>query len=111
MAAAGIVPFAALSLGRDTTDAARYGIFLTDILINFRTVYYDDDQELVLDHKLIRKRYMKGWFWLDLCVRDELHTLCPQRTDRVDVCGPTYTPTYSNPLVARHGHFTITTVC
>jgi len=42
------------------------GIFLIDIMLNFRTVYYDENQELVLDKARIRQNYMAGWFWLDL---------------------------------------------
>eukprot|EP00325_Prymnesiales_sp_UTEX-LB-985_P002743 CAMPEP_0174702914 /NCGR_PEP_ID=MMETSP1094-20130205/7044_1 /TAXON_ID=156173 /ORGANISM="Chrysochromulina brevifilum, Strain UTEX LB 985" /LENGTH=637 /DNA_ID=CAMNT_0015900769 /DNA_START=52 /DNA_END=1965 /DNA_ORIENTATION=+ len=42
------------------------GIFLCDIVINFRTVYYNEDQEMVLDVKMIKRRYLKGWFALDL---------------------------------------------
>ena len=35
-------------------------LFLCDIAVNFRTVYYNEDFELVLDVKAIRKRYMRG---------------------------------------------------
>ena len=36
-------------------------LFLVDVVINFRTVYYDEDMEMVLDVKLIRQHYVKGW--------------------------------------------------
>ena len=40
--------------------------FLIDIVLNFRTAFYNEDFEMVLDKKLIRKAYMKSWFPLDL---------------------------------------------
>ena len=40
--------------------------FYVDIVINFRTAYIDDENELVLNSKLIAKRYFRGFFWVDL---------------------------------------------
>ena len=40
--------------------------FITDILLTFRTTFFDADNELVLDKKLIRKMYMRQWFWVDV---------------------------------------------
>ena len=45
------------------------GIFLTDVVINFFTAYYDDKDNLVLDKKIIAKHYLKTWFTIDLLSR------------------------------------------
>ena len=49
-------------------------MFLGDILVTFRTTYYDTDNELVLDKSAIRKNYMKRWAMpaLWLCARAAL---------------------------------------
>ena len=47
------------------TDALVDVIFACDIVINFRTAFYDEDYEMVLEWKKIRNNYMKFWFWLD----------------------------------------------
>jgi ABC-type multidrug transport system fused ATPase/permease subunit len=41
-------------------------LFLCDIGVNFRTVYYNSEQELVLEWSKIRSRYLKSWFPLDV---------------------------------------------
>jgi hypothetical protein len=41
-------------------------LFAVDIAINFRTAYYDEDYEMVLDVVKIRGQYMQFWFWIDL---------------------------------------------
>ena len=42
--------------------------FVTDIVINFRTAFYDDtpDRDIVVDYRRIAFRYLKGWFVVDL---------------------------------------------
>ena len=42
-------------------------ILLTDILVTLRTAYFDrwDQLSLVRDQKLIIKRYLRGWFFID----------------------------------------------
>jgi Ion transport protein len=40
--------------------------FITDIILTFRTTYYDDDGNEILDPKLIRNSYFKSTvFWID----------------------------------------------
>lgn len=39
--------------------------FVLDILLNFRTAYYDADNHLVRDGKMIAKQYGKSWFVVD----------------------------------------------
>ncbi len=39
--------------------------FAADIVIQFNTGYFEH-RELVTDRKLIARRYLKGWFVLDL---------------------------------------------
>ena len=40
--------------------------FLGDIAVNFRTAYYDKrSANLIIDEKLIAKKYLKSWFVLD----------------------------------------------
>eukprot|EP00240_Pyramimonas_obovata_P009977 CAMPEP_0118953716 /NCGR_PEP_ID=MMETSP1169-20130426/57058_1 /TAXON_ID=36882 /ORGANISM="Pyramimonas obovata, Strain CCMP722" /LENGTH=101 /DNA_ID=CAMNT_0006901239 /DNA_START=117 /DNA_END=419 /DNA_ORIENTATION=+ len=39
-------------------------IFGVDIVFNFRTAYQDDG-EIVTDSRLMARRYLRGWFFLD----------------------------------------------
>eukprot|EP00908_Phaeocystis_cordata_P008354 Transcript_19010.p1 GENE.Transcript_19010~~Transcript_19010.p1 ORF type:complete len:813 (-),score=358.41 Transcript_19010:1119-3557(-) len=41
-------------------------LFLCDIVLNFRTGYFDKAKVLELDRKLIRTRYLRSWFLFDL---------------------------------------------
>jgi hypothetical protein len=40
--------------------------FIADILVNFFSAYYDQDNVLVTNNLYIFKNYIKGWFWIDL---------------------------------------------
>ena len=41
--------------------------FLIDIIITFFTAYFDEKlMHLVIDKKVIAKKYLKFWFWMDL---------------------------------------------
>lgn len=42
-------------------------IFFVDMLLNFRTgiVDFDRQEEVILDKKIIRQRYLRGWFIID----------------------------------------------
>ena len=44
-------------------------IFLFDIIINFFLAFVDDNNELILDRKIIIKRYLKSWFLIDVVSR------------------------------------------
>ena len=49
-----------------TTDSIFYG----DILVNFVSAYYDDEDELVVSKKSIAWHYATGWFFFDLvCIQ------------------------------------------
>ena len=39
-------------------------IFLIDIRLTFITTFFDADNELVLDRKLIARNYRQSWFWV-----------------------------------------------
>ncbi|RLN59776.1 hypothetical protein BBJ28_00003689 [Nothophytophthora sp. Chile5] len=39
--------------------------FFLDILLNFRTAYFDDERRLIYDPRVLFWRYAKGWFLLD----------------------------------------------
>jgi hypothetical protein len=41
-------------------------LFMFDVAVNFCSAYYDDDNKLVVNRKLIMKKYMKGWMIIDL---------------------------------------------
>ncbi|PNH03952.1 Potassium voltage-gated channel subfamily H member 7 [Tetrabaena socialis] len=50
-------------------DAIGYtvtGLFVIDLLVNFRTAFYNHQGELVRDAAAISANYMKVWFWIDL---------------------------------------------
>ena len=40
-------------------------LFIFDMLLNLRTTYYDDDNNLVLEPRKILKRYLTSWFAID----------------------------------------------
>lgn len=40
-------------------------VFLLDIIINFVSSYFDNEDNLVVEHKKIAINYLKGWFWID----------------------------------------------
>ena len=40
--------------------------FLIDIIIIFNTAYYDENYQLIDDRKLIAKKYIKSWFFVDV---------------------------------------------
>jgi len=44
-------------------------IFLADIVINFFSAYYDEFNNVVVNPKLICKRYITGWLLIDLIVK------------------------------------------
>ena len=46
-------------------EAGMTVLFLCDVYLSFRTAYYDNDEGWVTDRKLIARRYMRGWFWID----------------------------------------------
>ena len=46
-------------------DWIQDSLFLLDILLNFVTGYYDNENNLVLDFKPIIQRYICSWFMLD----------------------------------------------
>lgn len=43
-------------------------LFMVDIVITFFCSYYDEENNLVQDHKVIALNYLKGWFTIDLIV-------------------------------------------
>jgi len=40
--------------------------YILDVIISFRTTYYNRMGEIVLDKKLVRVKYFKTWFWPDV---------------------------------------------
>jgi hypothetical protein len=40
--------------------------FILDLFINFISAYYDKENKLVTDNKIIAKRYLRTWFVIDL---------------------------------------------
>ena len=41
-------------------------IFAIDIILNFLTAYFDDDDNLITSRKIIACSYLKSWFFVDL---------------------------------------------
>ena len=41
-------------------------IFFCDIFVNFFSAYYDDNHTIITDKKRIAKKYLTGWFLIDL---------------------------------------------
>ena len=46
-------------------ESAMTGLFLCDVYLSFRTAYYDNDEGWVTDRRLIARRYLRSWFWID----------------------------------------------
>ena len=47
----------------------QYGVdfvFLIEILVQFNTMYFDQEFQLISSRKLIAKRYIQSWFIIDL---------------------------------------------
>ncbi|XP_062342485.1 potassium/sodium hyperpolarization-activated cyclic nucleotide-gated channel 3 isoform X2 [Osmerus eperlanus] len=40
-------------------------LFLVDLVLNFRTGILEDDSQIILDPKQIRRRYLRSWFMVD----------------------------------------------
>jgi hypothetical protein len=42
------------------------GVFLIDIIIIFNTAFYDNDFKIIENRKIIAKKYLSGWFTIDI---------------------------------------------
>ena len=40
--------------------------FLADLIVNFRTSFYDEEHQIVLSAGTVAQRYFNGWFGVDL---------------------------------------------
>ena len=40
--------------------------FLADMMLNFHTGFYDDQEEFIVDKRVIAGNYLRGWFFIDL---------------------------------------------
>jgi hypothetical protein len=47
-------------------DVMMWLAFVIDIVVNFRTSFYDEDHQIVLSAKVVAARYRSGWFMYDL---------------------------------------------
>ncbi|PBC27890.1 Potassium voltage-gated channel subfamily H member [Apis cerana cerana] len=65
-----VVPFNAsfINIDRPTmvSDVVVEALFITDIVLNFRTTYVSRKGEVVSNSKSIAVNYLKGWFFVDL---------------------------------------------
>ena len=66
--------------------------FLTDIVRNFRTAYYDSHGELVVNPTKISTNYLKTWFTLDLVASFPIEW-CINSDSSVDASGSNATGT------------------
>jgi hypothetical protein len=53
-------------LAWNVIDQITDALFMLDIIINFFMAYYDINDELVTDRKIIALNYLKSWFFIDL---------------------------------------------
>lgn len=51
--------------GSDIIEYALVGFFTLDIFINFNLAYYNTQDEIVTDRKLIARHYLEWFFWVD----------------------------------------------
>ena len=61
--------------GLTALDGVIYLAFVLDLAINFRTTYYDDERQIVLDARLVAQRYLNTWFWWDFFGTLPLHLI------------------------------------
>ena len=47
-------------------DGAVWLVLAADVVINFRTSFYDDDHQIVLSASKVAQRYRQGWFSWDM---------------------------------------------
>lgn len=40
--------------------------FLLDIIINFFSAFYDEENKLISNNRVIARKYLSGWFAIDL---------------------------------------------
>ena len=69
-----------LAFAAESHPAVDWGIdafFWIDLALNFRTTYFDEDGELVTDVWAITRRYLRGWFALDLSATLPFEALSP----------------------------------
>ena len=41
-------------------------LFFIDLFVNFLTAYYEEDHKLIVQGSKIAKKYLKGWFLIDI---------------------------------------------
>jgi len=51
--------------GSDIIEYALMGFFTIDIFVNFNLAYYDAQDEIVTNRKLIARHYLEWFFWVD----------------------------------------------
>ena len=67
-----VVPYRVAFVEEEGNDGWTWAIlsldvcFSIDIILNFFTVYINEKREYVIDHKLIIKKYLFTWFFIDL---------------------------------------------
>lgn len=61
-----LICFDVQDLSFHVVDLIIDGFFAVDIYLNFRTAYIDNRNRLVVNHRDIAVRYLKGWFVIDL---------------------------------------------
>ena len=61
-------------------DAIVYLVFVADLLISFRTSYYDDERQIVLSARKVAQRYLETWFRWDLLGTLPLHLIAAAAT-------------------------------
>lgn len=54
--------------GWDYFDNSIDYLFMADIICTFLCSYYDEENNIIKDPKLIAINYLKGWFAVDLIV-------------------------------------------
>ncbi|KAG2485216.1 hypothetical protein HYH03_016003 [Edaphochlamys debaryana] len=50
----------------EAVDYTMTAMFAIDLILNFRTAFYNHQGELIRDSGAIARNYMKFWFWIDL---------------------------------------------
>ena len=89
-------------------DVVIWFLFVVDLVVNFRTSFYDEDHQIVLSKAVVAKRYWNGWFMWDLVATLPYHlvgaivTVGQSDSNRVLIVGLCKIPVCSRLLRLSH---------
>ncbi len=74
------------SLGWIITNYLIDILFAVDIGLNFFSVVYDSDFNIIIDRKIMAKRYLQGWFWIDILSITPINLIFKTKNEFAPLC-------------------------